>query len=63
MTAGSKLRGQKKGAASSFCPFAPVESFLVAYKCNEDIMGSLLILHIFKSFAYSSIFRCLGDIS
>ena len=25
-----KLRGQKKEAASSFCPFAPVESFLVA---------------------------------
>ena len=30
MTARSKLRGQKKEAASSFCPFAPVESFLVA---------------------------------
>ena len=28
-TAQSKLRGQKKEAASSFCPFAPVESFLV----------------------------------
>ena len=25
-----KLRGQKKEAESSFCPFAPVESFLVA---------------------------------
>ena len=30
MTARSKLRGQKKEAASSSCPFAPVESFLVA---------------------------------
>ena len=29
-TARSKLRGQKKEAASSSCPFAPVESFLVA---------------------------------
>ena len=29
-TARSKLRGQKREAASSFCPFAPVESFLVA---------------------------------
>ena len=32
MTARSKLRGQKKEAASSVChgPFVPVESFLVA---------------------------------
>ena len=30
MTARSKLRGQQKEAASSFCPFAHVESFLVA---------------------------------
>ena len=32
MTARSKLRGQLEDneAASSFCPFAPVESFLVA---------------------------------
>ena len=30
MTARSKLRRQKKEAASSFCPFAPVESLLVA---------------------------------
>ena len=30
MTAGSKLCGQKKEAASSFCPFEPVESILVA---------------------------------
>ena len=30
MTARSKLRGQKKEAASSFGPFAPVKSFLVA---------------------------------
>ena len=27
MTARSKLRGQKKEAAFSFCPFEPVESF------------------------------------
>ena len=32
MTAPSKLRGQKKQAASSFCSFAPVESFLVAHR-------------------------------
>ena len=30
MTAQSKLRGQKGNSASAFCPFAPVESFLVA---------------------------------
>ena len=30
MTAQSKLRKHKKETASSFCPFAPVESFLVA---------------------------------
>ena len=30
MTTQSKLHGQKKEAASSFCAFAPVESFLVA---------------------------------
>ena len=30
MTARSKLRGQKGNSASVFCPFAPVESFLVA---------------------------------
>ena len=30
MTAQSKLRGQKGNAASAFCPFALVESFLVA---------------------------------
>ena len=30
MTVRSKLRGQKNEGASSFCPFAPVESLLVA---------------------------------
>ena len=35
MTARSKLLGQKKEAASSFCPSAPVESFFG----SEDSTG------------------------
>ena len=36
MTARSKPRGQKKEAASYFCPFAPAESFFVGkVSCRE----------------------------
>ena len=37
MTAWSKQRGQKKEAASSFCPFAPVESFMVAKVASGSV--------------------------
>ena len=40
MTARAKLRGQKKEAASSFHPFAPVESFLIAKVSIWERSGS-----------------------
>ena len=40
MTARSKLGEQKKEAASSFCPFAPVVSFLVAKVCKVTVAGT-----------------------